>query len=138
MLTRDPFEESEEPLVKIIDFGIADKDITKGTTVGTPLYLAPENIPPVSDNVDCRKTDIFVLGVIFAELVTSVHPFALDETVSIGQLSNRIKSLSINLVPFEFEDELLFDLLLNMLNPDWTQRPDISYVKEMLSLGFIN
>jgi serine/threonine protein kinase len=64
--------------VKIMDFGIAKSldpsgDITKtGITVGSSSYMAPEQI--VGDPVD-RRTDIFSLGVLAYELLSSHKPF---------------------------------------------------------------
>jgi tetratricopeptide (TPR) repeat protein len=77
--------------VKVMDFGLA-KDFSidgdgetrtlagevagpltdRGQRVGTPGYMAPEQI--VGDAVDGR-TDIFALGVLLAEAVGGVHPF---------------------------------------------------------------
>lgn len=77
--------------VKVMDFGLA-KDISidgdgetrtvvgdiagplteRGARVGTPGYMAPEQI--VGDVVDAR-TDIFALGVLLCEAVGGVHPF---------------------------------------------------------------
>jgi hypothetical protein len=61
-----------------MDFGIAKSldpsgDITKtGITVGSSSYMAPEQI--VGDPVD-RRTDIFSLGVLAYELLSSHKPF---------------------------------------------------------------
>jgi tetratricopeptide (TPR) repeat protein len=77
--------------VKVMDFGLAKNlsidgdgatrtvagDIAgpltdKGMRVGTPGYMAPEQI--VGDTIDGR-TDIFALGVMLCEAVGGVHPF---------------------------------------------------------------
>lgn len=77
--------------VKVMDFGLA-KNVSmdgdgetrsvmgdlvgpltdRGVRVGTPGYMAPEQI--VGDQVDAR-TDIFALGVLLCEAVAGVHPF---------------------------------------------------------------
>src|SRR5688572_17242840 len=77
--------------VKVMDFGLA-KDVSidgdgitrtvpgdlagpltdRGMRVGTPGYMAPEQI--VGDAIDGR-TDIFALGVMLCEAVGGVHPF---------------------------------------------------------------
>ncbi len=71
------------PLPKIIDFGIAravevDDDGTRLTRadqmVGTPAYMAPEQIDPADGDVDTR-TDIYALGVILYQLLTGSRPF---------------------------------------------------------------
>ncbi len=66
--------------VKIADFGIAkfsgadDKTglTATGTTIGTPHYMAPEQIERPSD-VD-HRADIFSLGVVFYEMLTGELP----------------------------------------------------------------
>eukprot|EP00930_Biecheleria_cincta_P100171 TRINITY_DN91788_c0_g1_i1.p1 TRINITY_DN91788_c0_g1~~TRINITY_DN91788_c0_g1_i1.p1 ORF type:complete len:619 (+),score=83.86 TRINITY_DN91788_c0_g1_i1:45-1901(+) len=70
--------------LKIIDFGLASfmdciptRDDGTGSgnvkmqTVGTPHYLAPEMIQGRYD----QKADLFSIGIIYAELLTGVHPF---------------------------------------------------------------
>ena len=62
--------------VVVTDFGIAraaSSDITKrGVIVGTPDYIAPEQI--LESHVD-HRADIFALGLLFYELLTGHHPF---------------------------------------------------------------
>ncbi len=60
--------------VKVVDFGIAKvlggapgDSTTEGRVVGTPTYLAPEQLN--SDAIDAR-TDLFALGTILFELLT--------------------------------------------------------------------
>jgi len=69
-------------LVKILDFGIArvlneDMDVTrlttKGVTLGTFDYLAPEQIDS-ADTADIRA-DIFSLGCVLFELLSGRFPF---------------------------------------------------------------
>jgi serine/threonine protein kinase len=73
-----------EPLVKVIDFGIAkalgqqltDKTLFTGFAqiIGTPLYMSPEQTALSNVDVDTRS-DIYSLGVILYELLTGTFPF---------------------------------------------------------------
>ena len=63
--------------IKVTDFGIAKLTnhltLTQtGKVVGTPSYMAPEQIE--AGNIDTR-CDLFSLGVVFYELLTGIRPF---------------------------------------------------------------
>jgi serine/threonine protein kinase/tetratricopeptide (TPR) repeat protein len=72
------------PVVKVIDFGIAkatggqltDKTIYTqfAQLVGTPLYMSPEQAGLSDLDIDTRS-DVYSLGVILYELLTSTTPF---------------------------------------------------------------
>ncbi len=75
--------------VKIVDFGIARVSAAApvattrltdpGIVVGTPAYMAPEQIE--GQETDPR-TDVFALGVLLYELASGVHPFEGTTAVS--------------------------------------------------------
>lgn len=82
--------------IKILDFGLAramvswaDEDLTptltrSGTLLGTPAYMAPEQIR--GGHVDGRA-DLFSTGVTLYELASGVHPF---DGTAIGLTLHRI------------------------------------------------
>jgi len=76
----------ERGAVKIIDFGLAttavgDGMTATGTVLGTPHYMAPEQLRGKA--VDAR-TDIYALGALAYHLVTGRPPFAGDNPIAIG------------------------------------------------------
>jgi non-specific serine/threonine protein kinase/serine/threonine-protein kinase len=89
-------ETGEQPVPKIIDFGIAkaldqplvDETVLTGERViGTPAYLSPEAIDPEQD-IDTRS-DVYALGVLLYELLVGVRPFE-TEGLQLLQVFHRI------------------------------------------------
>src|SRR5205807_437647 len=78
-------EHDGTPVPKVIDFGLAKalhgpQALTEktlhtsfGAVVGTPLYMAPEQVGINALDVDTR-TDIYALGVMLYELLTGTTP----------------------------------------------------------------
>jgi len=71
---------------KIMDFGIArslrEEGLTQaGYAVGTPTYMAPEQVE--GKEVD-QRTDIYSLGVVLYEMVTGRPPFRGDTDFSVA------------------------------------------------------
>jgi eukaryotic-like serine/threonine-protein kinase len=72
--------------IKLLDFGVAralDKATrltAQGTMIGTPAYMAPEQIngKPVD-----QRTDLYSLGVVMYELICGQRPFTGDSTFTI-------------------------------------------------------
>jgi serine/threonine-protein kinase len=80
-------------IVKVMDFGIARISGTErmtgdGFMVGTPAYMAPEQVR--GDEVDGRA-DLYAAGVVFYRLLTGKLPFKADTAVAMinSQLNDR-------------------------------------------------
>jgi hypothetical protein len=71
---------SPDGTVRVLDFGIARlwteaEPLTRtGEVVGTPEYMAPEQLLEAADAVDARA-DVHALGVLLHELLTGASPF---------------------------------------------------------------
>jgi formylglycine-generating enzyme required for sulfatase activity/tRNA A-37 threonylcarbamoyl transferase component Bud32 len=102
-------------------FGEPLSETQQGALVGTVGYMAPEQIMGDWERVDARA-DLFSLGVILYEILTSQLPF--DAANSIGVLTK-----SLHLAPPKPSSLLpscplvLEDLCLALLEKDPTQRP---------------
>ncbi len=76
-----------QPIPKVADFGLAkiaeaEGGATRtGTTMGTPSYMAPEQIRDAK-HVDARA-DVFALGAILYELVTGKQAFPGDDILTV-------------------------------------------------------
>jgi tetratricopeptide (TPR) repeat protein len=77
-----------QPLVKVIDFGVAKamgQQLTEKTLftefaqmIGTPLYMSPEQAELSSTDIDTRS-DVYSLGVLLYELLTGSTPVTKDQ-----------------------------------------------------------
>ena len=68
--------------VKVMDFGLAlrSDDIGSGPVMGTPYYMAPEQIRGERPSA---RSDIFSLGVVFYEFLSERRPFTGSDVKSI-------------------------------------------------------
>lgn len=113
-----------EPVV--MDFGLArrsrsdDVKVTQsGAILGTPAYMAPEQVAGDQAAID-HRVDIYALGVIMYELITGEMPFK-------GNLMALLQQISLNnpRKPSELRKEIdprLEKICLKMMAGDQTQR----------------
>jgi len=71
--------------IRILDFGLArpavdSTKLTTGIVVGTPNYMAPEQIK--GGAIDAR-TDLYAVGVMLFELITGKKPFVADDPLAV-------------------------------------------------------
>lgn len=91
----------DQPLVKVIDFGIAkatNASLTDKTLftqfrqlIGTPLYMSPEQAERSGVDIDTR-TDIYSLGVLLYEMLTGRTPLDPQKlnSAALGELQRMI------------------------------------------------
>jgi eukaryotic-like serine/threonine-protein kinase len=78
--------------IKVLDFGLArlsqDSSLTTGIVVGTPSYMAPEQIRGLQ--IDGR-VDVYACGIVLFELLTGRKPFvsAKDDPIEVCSLHLR-------------------------------------------------
>ena len=85
--------------IKILDFGIARVENAVGLTnagsmIGTPAYMAPEQV--LGHPIDPR-TDVYAMGVVFFRLITAAFPFK-------GQTPFEMTQSQVNDVPAKATD----------------------------------
>jgi hypothetical protein len=73
-------------MTKVMDFGLArmlgaERLTTDGFMVGTPAYMAPEQV--LSREIDGRA-DLYAVGVVFFRLLTSQLPFHAESGISMA------------------------------------------------------
>ena len=86
-------DQDGRPAPKVIDFGLAKAmeqrldDATQhtqlGAILGTPAYMSPEQVDPLSLDIDTRA-DIYSLGVVLYELLVGAAPFSTERLRAAG------------------------------------------------------
>lgn len=85
--------DAHEPMVKLLDFGIAkaslgnelDAATREGVVLGTPQYMSPEQI--VGDRTVDARADLWALGVVTYRMLVGDMPFAADADYVIAALA---------------------------------------------------
>ena len=96
--------------LKILDFGLArisgddsrPRMTQPGRLVGTPAYMAPEQINGLP--VDARA-DVFAVGVLLYEYACGAHPFEAYDTQSAASRASPVRSPS-RIVRYRFSPSL--------------------------------
>jgi serine/threonine protein kinase len=110
--------------VKLMDFGIAktkDLSITRtGYTLGTPYYMAPEQV--MSKDVN-ERADIYAYGILMFELFTSVKPFRAE---NVHEVFFKILNEALETAPL-VEAKVptnVIELVKRCTEKDQTKRPE--------------
>ncbi len=105
--------------LKIMDYGITrdlGSNITKtGTTVGTPIYMAPEQICGAK-NTDCR-CDIYSIGLIMYRLLTQKDAHGLARNFELVELIETRMKTPVKPIK-DLQDKTLLTILEKALSPD--------------------
>jgi serine/threonine-protein kinase len=115
--------------VTVLDFGIAARigepdDDGTGASFGTPAYVAPERI----DGTPAQTaTDIYALGVVLFEMLTSRVPFKVRNWDDLALDPGPVPALQINGLP-----AAVGDLVRRMLARDPQARPRAAEVAAVL------
>jgi eukaryotic-like serine/threonine-protein kinase len=119
----------QEPVIKIVDFGIAKllhrdggqhSQTQTGHILGTPLYMSPEQARGAK-TID-HRTDIYALGCVLLELATGQPPFVRKGPAQVivaylHETAPRASSLEPSVPP------ALDELIAEMLAKDPDKRP---------------
>ncbi len=95
--------------VKLLDFGLAktmkritdfNSQLTQANTlIGTPAYMAPEQVVSAPNMVVDARTDLYAVAVMLFEVFTGVKPFSGDTFVSVMR-----KKLNRKYDPFSLKE----------------------------------
>ncbi|MCC6511661.1 MAG: protein kinase [Pirellulaceae bacterium] len=98
LIDRQPGEPLDSAHIRLTDFGLArltDLDATQiscfGMLVGTPRYMAPEQLTGKIDDHG-PGTDIYAIGIVLYELLSGQNPFA-----SMSSVQERITNINVPL-----------------------------------------
>lgn len=118
-----------EPIVKLLDFGIAkvlnteanEQKLTTGL-LGTPLYMSPEQCAGESPDLRC---DVYALACIMYEAICGEPPFMADTAIlTMYKRMTRTMPTKAKLLKYKDYGHNLLDLIMRALERDPDKRPD--------------
>jgi len=129
-IARKQTESGAEEVIKVLDFGIAARMTSAtrmtedGKTLGTPLYMAPEQLQGGEATL---RSDVFALGVILTEALTGRLPWGenaatTSPTAAMARVVRPAMTLG-ELLPRGNFHEALQTLVAQMVARDPAQRP---------------
>ncbi len=135
-----------EPLVKIVDFGIAYDSISganletitmTGEVVGSPQYMSPEQCR--GEIVD-HRTDIYSLGCVMYEVLTGHSPFAAPNPVKtilkqLNQKPSRFRTKFAFLKIPESMERIVFHCLEKRVDNRYQYMEELLRDLQSLSMG---
>jgi len=89
LLTRDPLDISNEPLVKIADFGLSSHDNQAYGIKGSPTYISTEMAQALLlkfsevPQFNCKSADVYSLGITYFVLLSAQLPYNMDYSLSV-------------------------------------------------------
>ncbi len=128
----DNIHVSSKGSVKLIDFGIAKlQDLSRtraGFVLGTPYYMAPEQIR--GERIT-PQVDVYAFGVVLFEMMTRVKPF---RSTTLEETFQKILLEDVDFTPLVQAGipHPLFELIVQCLAKNPEQRPPIKVVRERL------
>lgn len=133
----DPF-----PHLTLLDFGIADDSAfatdtrltSTGAIVGTPAYLAPEQLKEKEDLT--VATDLYAMGVLWFEALTGEHPMGGGSSLELFVKILQEEPRTLGDLRPEFRDTELEIMLQQLLSKSPKHRPrDVGLVWNELSMS---
>jgi serine/threonine protein kinase len=109
------------------DWSIPDGKVAE--IVGTIYYKSPEHY---RNQIPTVQSDIFTVGVMIFELLTGKNPFDFDDFADDITIGKRVLSAKSCNKPHALNNEIslvLSDLIIQCLNPDPSQRPDLETIQ---------
>jgi eukaryotic-like serine/threonine-protein kinase len=115
---------AQDGRLKLTDFGIAHQAGTRmtatGVVLGSPTYMAPEQLAGKRDQVD-ERTDVYALGVVLYECLEGRDPFRIRAREDLLAVLHR--KLETEPPPPRYADDPEFaETLLACLRPDPADR----------------